>query len=108
MNTREGSRPHWTLFRPIPPGEGGLPYGAQQMFEVRMGIASWTHRLTESTFTLGHVFGDIRKLELDCDGSVRELEYQLGIEWTVPSGARACDLRVSAKRGTTFALYEFE
>jgi hypothetical protein len=108
MNTREGSRPQWTLFRPIPPGEDGLPYGAQAMYEVRMGIAPWNHRLTESTFTLAHVFGDIRKLELDCDGSVRELDYELGLEWTVPAGSRACDLRVSAKRGTTFALYEFE
>jgi hypothetical protein len=108
MNLKSGERPNWTLYRELSAGDDGLPFGAERVVQVRMGIEPWTHLLKQSTFTLGQVAGDIRKLELECADLKRSLDYVPNIEWTVPAGATDCTVRVSAKRGATFALYEFQ
>jgi hypothetical protein len=108
MNIKSQGRPTWTLYREIAAGENGLPFAATRAVEVRMGREPWTHLLTQSTFTLGQVSGDIRGLELRCAGSSRDVDYAPGVEWTVPPGWTDCMLRVRAERGATFALYEFE
>lgn len=108
MAAATGSRTSWTLFREITPGAEGLPFDAEQMFEVRIGAAPWTHALTYSTFTIGQLTGNIRRLDLDCAEKTVRLEYQPDVEWTLPSGWSACLLRVQAKRGTSFRLYEFD
>lgn len=108
MNLKSGERPNWTLYSELSAGDDGLPFGAERVVQVRMGIEPWTHLLTQSTFTLGQVAGDIRKLELECADLKRSLDYVPDIEWTVPAGATDCTVRVRAKRGATFALYEFQ
>ena len=61
-----------TMSREVMAFSGKLPYDARLMFEVIMGNNPWTHRLTERTFSIADVFGEIRKLELVCgEGSQR-------------------------------------
>lgn len=96
-----------TLEREVFGGSDGLPFGAQRSLEVKIGRDPWSHALTQPTFTIGRVSGEIRDLRLDCDGGDSRLDYQPDVDWTIPSGWSACILRVRAKRGTTFALYEF-
>lgn len=103
-----GARPAWTLFREVGADAGGLPFGAQQVFEVQVGFDPWTHSLTNRTFTIGEVSGSIRGLDLECAENAMRLKYQSDVEWTVPTGWSACTLRVRAKRGATFRLYEFQ
>jgi len=103
-----GGGPARTLWRQVMRGTDGLPFGAQAMFEVRMGREPWSHPLTQRTFTIGDVSGEIRKLQLECDQGSVPIEYQAGVDWSLPSKWSACKLRVDAKRATTFALYEFE
>jgi len=107
MNLKSGTNPTWTLYREVDAGADGLPFGAEHVVQVRMGLEPWTHLLTQPTFTLGQVAGDIRKLELECADLKRTLDYVPDVEWTVPPGATDCTVRVRAKRGATFALYEF-
>jgi hypothetical protein len=102
-----GLAPGKTLSRQVAPGDDGLPFDAQRLFEVRMGRDPWTHPLTQRTFTIASLSGDIGRLDLKCDRGSTRLEYQSGVDWTVPRAWSDCTLRVAAKRDTTFQLYEF-
>ena len=84
-----------------------LPYGAKLMFEVIIGTNPWKHPLTEHTFTIANVFGELRKIEIECAEGDQRIDYELGVEWTVPNSWTSCVLQVNAKRDTTFRLYEF-
>lgn len=107
LETVTGSKAEWTLYRDVAADDEGLPFGAKRLVEVRVGDAAWNHPLTSRTFTIGSVTGDIRGLRLRCDSYDRNLRYQPDAEWTVPAAWNDCTLLVRAKRGTTFALYEF-
>ena len=95
-----------TLTRQAPPNVD-LPYGAKRMFEVIMGSDPWKHPLTERTFTIANVFGDVRKLEVECAEGKQRLDYVAGLDWSVPGNWTDCAVQVNAKRETTFRLYEF-
>jgi hypothetical protein len=86
---------------------GELPYDAERLFEVIMGNDPWRHPLTQRTFTIADVFGDVRRLGLECTEGTERIDYEIGVDWTVPSDRSACVLQVSAKKVTTFRLYEF-
>ena len=103
-----GSRPKWTLSREVAAGSEGLPFDAQHLFEVRIGAAEWSQPLRTRTFTIASVDGRIRGMRVVCDNADRRLEYKQGLDWTTPDAWGACTLYVDAKRGTRFALYEFE
>lgn len=103
-----GLPPEWTLYREVTAGRGGLPFGAQHLVEVRIGGTEWSRTLTGRTFTIAGVDGRIRGMRIACDNTEKKLEYQADVDWTLPAGWGACSLHVNAKRGTTFALYEFE
>lgn len=102
-----GSRPEWTLYREVTTGDEGLPFDAQRLFEVRIGAAPWSHALSARTFTIAGVDGRIRGMRVDCAETSARLEYEEALDWTIPQSWGACSLHVNAKRGTTFALYEF-
>ena len=108
LETVAGSRPEWTLYREVTAGDEGLPFDARRLVEVRIGSAPWTHSLTARTFTFAGVEGRIRAIRLECDATDARLEYEEGLDWTIPPSWGACTLEVNAKRGTTFAFYEFE
>jgi len=98
----------WTLYREVTAGDDGLPFGAQHLVEVRIGATEWSRALGTRTFTIAGVDGHIRGIRVACDKAETKLEYQEDVDWTLPEGWGACVLHVNAKRGTTFALYEFE
>lgn len=101
------SRGNTTLARQVSATLGELPYDAERLFEVIMGNDPWRHPLTQRTFTIADVFGEIRKLGLECSEGSERIDYEVGVDWTVPSDQSACVLQVHAKKGTTFRLYEF-
>jgi len=103
-----GLPPEWTLYREVTAGSEGLPFGAEHVFEVRIGSTEWSQTLSTRTFTITSVDGRVRGLRVACDQAERKLDYQEDLDWTIPDAWGACTLYVSAKRGTTFALYEFE
>ena len=107
LETVTGSKAEWTLYRDVAAGGEGLPFGAKRLLEVRVGEVSWNHALTSRTFTIGSVTGDIRGLRLRCDRYDKNLRYERDAEWTIPEAWNDCTLLVRARRGTTFALYEF-
>jgi hypothetical protein len=96
-----------TLSRQVSAMLGELPYDADLLFEVIMGNQPWRHPLTQRTFTIADVFGEIRRLEFECAEGRDRVDYEIGVDWTLPSNRTACMLQVSAKKGTTFRLYEF-
>lgn len=100
--------PESTSSRDATAGEDALPYDAAQAQEVRIGREPWRHALTHRTFTLAHVYGEIRAIDVDCDEQAAQLEWEAGAEWTLPDDWEACTLRVDAPPSTTFSLYEFE
>jgi hypothetical protein len=84
-----------------------LPYDAALESDVRMGRDAWSHTLRQRTFTIAHLYGRIRAMEVKCSRRTERLRFELGAEWTLPNEWGACVLRVDAPLGTTFTLYEF-
>jgi hypothetical protein len=103
---RQQSR--WTFGQEVTSDGGALPYDAQQMFEVRIGSQPWSHFLRQRTFTIANLFGEIREMEVECAEGSKRIEFEAGFEWTVSPEWSGCFLEVDGKKGTTFALYEFE
>ncbi|MEO8464502.1 MAG: hypothetical protein ABI640_04120 [Gammaproteobacteria bacterium] len=97
-----------TLEWEMPSGEKGLPFQAQHLFQVRIGLVDWVHPLTSRSFTLGSVTGRIRDLSVACGKMKHRLKYAADVDWTLPDAWGQCTLNVRATRETTFALYEFE
>jgi hypothetical protein len=96
-----------TLSRDVSAALGELPYDAKLLFEVIMGEDPWRHPLTQRTFTIANVYGEIGDLALECAEGNERIDYVAGVDWTVPGNRSACLLQVTAKKGTTFRLYEF-
>jgi hypothetical protein len=96
-----------TLFRQVTAASGSLPYDAALLFEVVMGNEPWSHRLTQHTFTIANVYGNVRHLTVECAEGRRRIDYEIGVDWTIPRDWTACMLQVHAKKATTFRLYEF-
>jgi hypothetical protein len=104
---RAGVEDRLTVSREVTAAGSGLPYDAQQLFEVRVGDVPWSHPLTQRTFAFASVTGRIRSLALECGEKRQTLAYEPDAEWTVPADWSSCVLLVHAKKGTTFALLEF-
>lgn len=94
-----------TLWREMTPEEHGLAEG-QRAFEVRIGREAWTHELTDHTFTLTSVTGDVRGLDIECAANRARLEYRADSDWTLPASWQDCVVVVDAARNTTFILVE--
>ena len=89
--------------------ETELPYDAALRTSVRIGRDPWTYTLALGTFTIAHVYGEIRRIEVQCEGRRKQrLRFEADAEWTLPEAWAPCDLTVRGTPGTTFALYEFE
>jgi hypothetical protein len=96
-----------TIDREVHGVDGKLAFDAKAVFQVHIGRKPWTHDLTQRTFTIARVYGEIRDIQVECDERDARLDQQIGVEWTLPDSWGACRLVVDAKRDTTFALYEF-
>jgi len=97
-----------SVARPVEPGADGLPFGARAAFEVRAGRQPWSHPLSQRTFAIGNLLGEIRELDLHCAQGKRSLDYREGVEWTIPQSYSGCTLIVNAAPAATFDFYEFE
>jgi hypothetical protein len=97
-----------SVSRQVEVNGGSLPYGARRVIEVQMGGEAWNHGLVGRTFTLGDVSGDVGTLEIRCDQGRDHFDYQADSEWSLPAGWTRCLLRIHAKPGATFRLYEFD
>lgn len=96
-----------TMVREVSAISGNLSYDAERAFEIIMGNDPYRLRLTQQTFTVANVLGEIRKIGVECAEGSRRFDYAADVDWTLPSGWSACVLQVDAKKGTTFMLYEF-
>lgn len=96
-----------TLSRQVSATLGELPYDAERLFEVIMGNDPWRHPLARRKFTIADVFGEVRNLGVECAEGRERIDYEIGVDWVLPSDHSACVLQVNAKKGTTFRLYEF-
>lgn len=93
--------------RQVTATSGSLPYGAQAMFEIIMGAKPFRHQLATQTFTIADVLGEVSKLTVECAEGRRRIDYESGVDWSVPNGWSACILQVDAAKQTTFRVYEF-
>jgi hypothetical protein len=103
-----GDSPESTLYREVTAGDERLPFDARRRVDVRIGGVPWSHSLTTRTFTIAAVDGRIRAIRLACDANDAQLEYDEALDWTIPPSWGACRLEIDARRGTTFAFYEFD
>jgi hypothetical protein len=77
--------------------------------QVEMGSEEgvWRQYLSRRRFTLEKVEGNIRQLSLVCAANSQVLEYQPGVEWTVPEGWGVCAARIDVEPGSKFVFVEF-
>jgi len=108
LEAQMAGQPRHSAAQQIQPGASGLPYEARALFVVRAGKEPWTHSLTQRTFTIANVAGEIRNLDLHCEQGQRAIQYQDGVDWTVPQGWTGCALVVGAEPATMYNFYEFE
>lgn len=68
----------------------------------------FVHVPTHRIFTVADVReGSIDKVVAHCDRRTLELDYQEGVDWTLPAGFGDCKLDIQGDNGTLFTVYEF-
>lgn len=80
------------------------PYG---MLAKISDNKQWTHTPTRRIFTVTDVDGRLNQINARCERSNLELDYQDGVDWTLPASLGNCELDFVGRDGTTFTLYEF-
>ena len=85
----------------------GIPHDAH-VTHAQIGDKPWDQALQWRTFMIVNLSGKLRSAEVRCTGLTERLQWEEGVEWRLPDDWKSCSLRVDARAGTTFALYEFE
>jgi hypothetical protein len=68
----------------------------------------WEHVPSRRIFTVADVReGSLSKVVAHCDRRTLELDYQEGVDWTLPPTFGDCTLDFQGKDGTLFTVYEF-
>jgi hypothetical protein len=68
----------------------------------------WVHVPSRRIFTVADVReGKLDKIIAHCERRTLELEYQEGVDWTMPPTFGDCKLDFQGSNGTLFTLYEF-
>jgi hypothetical protein len=67
----------------------------------------WSYKPTHRIFTVAGVDGKLDGIIARCERRDLELEYQEGVDWTLPASLGACELEFAGKDGTKFEVYEF-
>jgi TonB family protein len=70
------------------------------------GPAVWTHPLLRAKFHFAQIQGDAKSFRLVCTGTVFEAAIDAETEWSVPTAAGECTLRVEGAPGAAFHLVE--
>lgn len=67
----------------------------------------WTYTPARRIFTVTDVNGKLNRINARCQRRDLELEYQEGVDWTLPASLGSCELDFEGRDGTTFNVYEF-
>ncbi len=59
-------------------------------------------------FTVADVAGELEKITARCEHRNLELDYQAGVDWTLPPSFGSCVLDFAGDDNTTFTIYEFK
>ena len=86
--------------------ESGIPHDAR-VTHAQIGDKPWDQALQWRTFMIVNVSGKLRSAEVRCTGVTERLQWEAGVEWRLPDDWSSCSLRIDARAGTTFVLYEF-
>jgi hypothetical protein len=102
------------LLQHAPPGitsaaadDQGIPHDAR-VTHVQIGDKPWDQALQWRIFSIVNLSGKLRSAEVRCIGLTEPLRWEESVEWRLADDWTSCSLRVDARAGTTFALYEFE
>lgn len=68
----------------------------------------WTYQPVHRIFTVADVMGELESITARCEHRNLELEYQAGVDWTLPPSLGKCALDFAGDDDTTFTLYEFK
>jgi hypothetical protein len=67
-----------------------------------------TYRPVHRIFTVADVMGELKTITARCDHRNLELEFQEGVDWTLPPALGSCVLDFAGDDNTTFTIYEFK
>ena len=67
-----------------------------------------TYRPVHRIFTVTDVMGELETITARCDHRNLELEFQEGVDWTLPPSLGNCVLDFEGDDNTTFTIYEFK
>jgi hypothetical protein len=68
---------------------------------------SWEYHPSRRIFTVTNVDGRLNRIDAHCQRRNLELEYQDGVDWSLPESLGDCRLEFEGRDGTTFTVYEF-
>ncbi|MGV3591433.1 MAG: energy transducer TonB [Gammaproteobacteria bacterium] len=66
-----------------------------------------SYRPVHRIFTVTDVMGELKTITARCEHRNLELDYQDGVDWTLPPALGACVLDFAGDDNTTFTIYEF-
>ena len=67
----------------------------------------WSYEPVRSVFTVTNVDGRLRKINVRCERKNLELDYEEGVDWTLPESFGKCILDFEGRNDTQFTVYEF-
>jgi hypothetical protein len=68
---------------------------------------AWSYSPARRIFTVTNVEGKLKQINARCQRRNLELEYQEGVDWTLPASLGDCVLDFEGSDDTKFAVYEF-
>lgn len=69
--------------------------------------AQWVYQPARRIFTVTDVEGRLRSIDVRCELGNAELQYEAGVDWTLPASLGQCRLGFRGRNGTTFTVHEF-
>lgn len=72
------------------------------------GEKTVSHRPVHRIFTVTDVDGKLNNITARCDHRNLKLDYQEGVDWTLPASLGNCVLDFAGRENTTFTIYEFK
>lgn len=67
-----------------------------------------SYRPVHRIFTVADVDGRLNSITARCDHRNLKLDYQAGVDWTLPPAFGNCVLDFAGRENTTFTIYEFK
>lgn len=74
---------------------------------ARITDKQWTYAPSRRIFTVTDVKGKLNSIEARCERRNLKLDFQEGVDWTLPASLGACELDFIGKNDTQFTVYEF-